>query len=70
MSLKIIKVVKIYGKGRIQVPSEVRKMLELRDGDRVCFMEDEGGQIVLVKAPLLKGQIKTKYSIREKPFTQ
>jgi AbrB family looped-hinge helix DNA binding protein len=67
MSLKIIKVVKIYGKGRIQVPSEVRKMLELRDGDRVCFMEDEGGQIVLVKAPLLKGQIRTKYSVRAGP---
>jgi AbrB family looped-hinge helix DNA binding protein len=67
MSLKIIKVVKIYGKGRIQVPSEVRKMLELRDGDRVCFMEDEQGQIVLVKAPLLKGQIRTKYSVRAEP---
>jgi AbrB family looped-hinge helix DNA binding protein len=67
MSLKIIKVVKIYGKGRIQVPSEVRKMLELRDGDRVCFMEDEQGQIVLVKAPLLKGRIRTKYSVRAEP---
>lgn len=67
MSLKIIKVVKIYGKGRIQVPSEVRKMLELRDGDRVCFMEDEGGQIVLVKAPVLKGQIRTKYSVKVEP---
>lgn len=70
MSLKIIKVVKMYGKGRIQVPSEVRKMLGLNDGDRVCFMEDEEGEIVLVKAPLLKGRIKTKYSVREEPSTQ
>jgi len=70
MGLKIIKVVKVYGRGRVQVPSEVRKMLQLSDGDRVCFMEDDEGQIVLVKAPLLKGRIKTKYFVREEPFTQ
>lgn len=39
---KIIALSKLSGKGRIQVPIEVRQSLNLKDGDDVFWVESEG----------------------------
>lgn len=37
-------VTKVYQKGKTQVPSEIRKVLHLKDGDRLVWY-DEGGRV-------------------------
>lgn len=50
----ILGISKLYQRGKAQIPSEVRKVLGLKDGDRVYFTRDERGRILLEKAPALK----------------
>ena len=42
MSQKIVAVRKIYGRGRVQIPVEIRKRLQLRDGDKLIFIQSNG----------------------------
>jgi bifunctional DNA-binding transcriptional regulator/antitoxin component of YhaV-PrlF toxin-antitoxin module len=37
---------KVYGKGKTQVPSEVRKSMGVRDGDRLLWIMFEGKWVV------------------------
>ncbi len=46
---RIIAVTKVFGRGKTQIPSEVRKLLDLRDGDRVVWLLDLSEREVLVK---------------------
>lgn len=41
---------KISSSGQITVPVEVRRALNLKPGDKVLFMRDEKGQIVIGNA--------------------
>jgi AbrB family looped-hinge helix DNA binding protein len=54
----IIAVTKVYGKGRIQLPKEVRLTLEVKDGDRIYFTQDELGRIYVEKAPKIEKPVK------------
>lgn len=44
-----MEVAKITSKGQITIPVDIRKKLNLNDGDKVVFVED-GGKIILVNA--------------------
>jgi AbrB family looped-hinge helix DNA binding protein len=57
----IIAAVKVHGKGRVQIPKEVRDILNVEDGDRVYFVQDNSGKIFLEKAPALKEKGLGKY---------
>ncbi len=46
-TLIILKTTKIYGKGRTQIPPEVRKKLGLKDGDSIAWIEDLQGNIMI-----------------------
>jgi AbrB family looped-hinge helix DNA binding protein len=63
---------KITSKGQITLPSQLRKTLGLKPGDRIVFVEDRNGDfrmearrhgladlrgIVKAKGPITKGQI-------------
>jgi len=47
----IVGVSKVFQHGKTQLPREVRKLLELKDGDRVYYVQDDFGRIFLEKAP-------------------
>ena len=38
----VVAVRKIYGRGRVQIPVEVRKQLGLKDGDKLIFIQSDG----------------------------
>jgi AbrB family looped-hinge helix DNA binding protein len=40
-------IAKVDSKGRITIPIEIRKRLDLQPGDRVRFAENEKGEFVL-----------------------
>ena len=44
-----MEIAKITSKGQITIPIDIRKKLNLKDGDKVIFIED-GGKIVLANA--------------------
>jgi len=53
----ILAVRKIHGRGRVQLPKEVRQTLFLQDGDYVYFVQ-EGDRIFIEKSPKLrKGRV-------------
>lgn len=39
---------KISDKGQIVIPSEIRKKLELHEGDQIAFFETKKGNVLLV----------------------
>ena len=45
----VIAVVKVYGRGRVQIPAEVRKELGIKDDDKVAFVYAEDGGIIIKK---------------------
>ena len=49
----IVGVSKVFQHGKTQLPRDVRKLLGLKDGDRVYYVQDEFGRIFLEKAPSL-----------------
>lgn len=48
-STKIFALAKMYQKGKIQVPSEVRRKLSIIDGEKILFLIKDGN-IVIEKA--------------------
>lgn len=44
---KIITVSKLFQKGKTQVPEEVRKMLDVFDGDKLVWIEGNNGRIIV-----------------------
>jgi len=61
-SKTIIAVAKMYGKGRVQFPKEVREILNLKDGDKIYFIHHELG-IIVEKAPKLKREKMGRYTV-------
>jgi len=47
----IIGISKMYQHGKIQVPADVRKLLELKDGDRIYFIQTGTDDVLIEKAP-------------------
>ncbi|MBA7679820.1 hypothetical protein ES703_88124 [subsurface metagenome] len=45
---RIIDVSKLFQKGKTQVPEEVRKMLDVFDGDKLVWIEGNNGRIVVL----------------------
>jgi AbrB family looped-hinge helix DNA binding protein len=52
---EIIAVSRVYGKGRLQLPKEVRLALGVGDGDRVLFVRDAEGRITIERASPKRG---------------
>jgi AbrB family looped-hinge helix DNA binding protein len=48
--MEILGVSKVHNKGKVTLPKEVRKKLEVEDGDLVYFYVDERGRIVVEKS--------------------
>lgn len=44
--------VSVYGKGRMQIPSEVRRELQISDGDKIVWKRDLMGKFFIEKAEL------------------
>ena len=60
----IIAVGKVHGGGRVQLPKEVRELLDIRDGDKVYFVQDDLGRIIIERAPKLERKLVGKYVVR------
>ncbi|MCL2107056.1 MAG: AbrB/MazE/SpoVT family DNA-binding domain-containing protein [Oscillospiraceae bacterium] len=43
---------KISANGQITVPREIRKLLDLKEGDKILFMKRENGEIIIGNAAL------------------
>jgi AbrB family looped-hinge helix DNA binding protein len=50
----IVATVKVHGKGRIQIPKDIRQILNISDGERLYFIQDSSGKIFVEKAPQIK----------------
>jgi len=48
--VEIIGVSKVHGNGRIHIPVEVRKKLNISDGDKIVFIRDITGKIFIIKS--------------------
>lgn len=57
----IFAIAKVHGRGRVQLPKEVRESLKVDDGDKIYFIKDELGNILLERAPTLKRERLGKY---------
>lgn len=45
-----IEVSRITSKGQITIPKAIRERLNLSEGDKLAFIEDENGKIVITKS--------------------
>ena len=48
-SRRIIDISKLFQRGKTQVPAEVRKLLNIKDGDKLLWYSEDG-KIVVEKA--------------------
>jgi AbrB family looped-hinge helix DNA binding protein len=48
--MEILGVSKVHNKGKVTLPKEVRKRLEVGDGDLVYFYVDERGHVVVERS--------------------
>lgn len=55
---EIITTRKLYGRGRVQVPSEIRKELGVKNGDRIAFIRSAFGDIFIKRADTRSVQVK------------
>lgn len=61
---EIIKVTKVYNRGKTQIPADIVKSLGLIDGDRIVWIRDDNGRYYIRKSSKLDGRI-GKYTIIE-----
>jgi len=43
---------KLSSAGQITVPVEIRRLLRLREGDKILFMQNESGEVVIENASI------------------
>ena len=55
ISGEIVGVRKIQDRGRVQIPLEIRKALDLNDGDKVYWIHGLDGRFYIIKARSLQG---------------
>lgn len=44
-----VAVMKVYGRCRVQIPKQIRVMLDIKDGDRVLWYINDRGEVCLKK---------------------
>ena len=44
--VKEIYITKVYGGGRTQIPSEIRKELSIKDGDKIKWVKIDGNYVI------------------------
>lgn len=44
---------RVTSKGQITIPKAIRERLNLEEGDKVAFIEDESGKIVITKSSVV-----------------
>ena len=49
----MVEVAKVSSQGQVTVPSEIRKALGLKSGDKIAFVTNGNGEFVLANASLL-----------------
>ncbi len=54
-----IEAAKVFGKGKIVVPKDVRGLLRVVDGDRIVFYQDSEGKVFVEGAPKPKKKLGT-----------
>ena len=54
----IITTRKLYGRGRVQIPKEIRDELGVKDGDRIAFIRSIWGDIFIKRADTASVQVK------------
>jgi len=42
----VVKVTKVYAKGRTQIPAEIRKVLGIKDGDKIVWLQIKGNYCI------------------------
>lgn len=52
---------RLYQHGKTQIPSDVRHKMDLKDGDRLYYIEETDGRIFIAKAPALFPEKRGKY---------
>ena len=51
LNMEVIMVLaKVTSKGQVTVPAEIRKKLNINDGNKILFYENEQGQIIIENA--------------------
>lgn len=48
-----MEVSRMTSKGQVTIPKSIRERLNLKEGDRVAFIEDENGNVTIKKASTL-----------------
>ncbi|WP_302104771.1 AbrB/MazE/SpoVT family DNA-binding domain-containing protein [Polycladomyces zharkentensis] len=48
-----MEVSRMSSKGQVTIPKSIRERLNLKEGDRVAFIEDENGNVTITKASTL-----------------
>lgn len=48
-----MEVSRVTSKGQITIPKTIGKRLNLEEGDKVVFIEDESGRIVIAKSSMI-----------------
>ena len=60
-------VAKVSTRGQITVPAEIRRMLNLRSGDKILFFQKQGGEVIMRNAfaePIRKAQAADMMNVR------
>ncbi len=55
----MIEIATMTTKGQITLPKEIRKALNLKAGDKIAFVTDECGQMVIANAKLITYEMLT-----------
>jgi len=50
---------KLHGKGKIQLPSDIRKHFKIKDEDYIIFFQDREGKVFVEGAPKPKKKLGT-----------
>ena len=50
-----VSIVKVHSGKRIQIPSEICKMLKIEDGNKIKWIKDPGGRFYIEKVEEIKG---------------
>lgn len=66
-SNKILDTVKIHGKGRVQIPSSIRRHLHIEDGDVLIFYLNDKHEICIEKGYSLEKE-KGRYDVTPYPY--
>jgi len=52
----VVGVATVHGGGRIQIPKDVREYLDVRDGDKIVFIQEVDGRIYIQVGRMIKSR--------------